>query len=80
MLKDEMLPNKSRIAALREVMTVLSRAVCDLAAACVECDGSYDTVEAVRNATDAVSDAGDECADHVDAVVTGAYRSCDRLT
>jgi hypothetical protein len=79
-MKSEMLPNQPRIAEMRAAMTAMGRAVCDLAFACGDCDGSYDSVEAVRDAADAVSSAGADCHCHATSVAEGARRSCDRLT
>ena len=78
-MKKEMLPILARIPEIREVANTLKLAIMELDIACGNCDGSSNSVDAVRDAADAVSSAGAECASHAKAVTEGAHRSCDRL-
>jgi hypothetical protein len=80
MLKDEMLPVKARMPYVWHIAGRVERAAYELMQACEECDGSFDTVEAVRKAADALRSVGEDCSEHADSAAECARRSCDRLT
>lgn len=73
-------PITSRIPGVTIVADVVTRSIGELDAACAACDGSFDTVEVVRKAADALQSASAECFDHANSVAECTRRVCDRLT
>lgn len=79
-MKDEVLPILARVSGVSIKANVLNIVTWELDTACRACDGSPDTVDAVRKAADAVQSAAEECFDLAESAANCARRCCDRLT
>lgn len=78
-MKKEMLPIFAHLPGVTISADALSRAGIALDDACAACDGSFDTVEAVRIAGESLQSAGVECFDHAESAANCARRCCDHL-
>ncbi len=70
--KNEMLPILARLPVVMDGLDAMKRVALAVDTACRVCDGSYDSVEAVRSASA-------ECANLSRDVCECAYRVCNRL-